>query len=350
MTLSSIARAAVIAALAVALAACSSLVETDGLTGGEAGSLASGGASARARRTDLYYKTFGDPSKRAVVFLHGGPGGNGYGFEMVSAAALAARGNYVVVYDQRGSGRSPGASPQDFTYAKATQDLDDLIHALGLQRPVLMGASWGGTLAVKYMDRYPGSAKGIVLVGSPMDYPASLLNIHQRSEQFYRERWAFYEADEVSRLRTRMFPQGLKAPFRFLPDDVVATMKHAQACGLFFPSLPSLDGLGTYASLAVEADFDLLTKINEEAFKLFHTNERLGETDFSQLFAKLASRTYGIYGAEDGLYDRSQLARIESSISRSHFTIVEGAAHGVPMDQPSIFLDVASRYLAELDR
>src|SRR5262249_6561160 len=105
--------------------------------GGASGGSSSGGSTTPpgSAQTRLFYKTFGDPSARAVVIVHGGPGSNGVMYEMTLAPALAAKGNYVITYDQRGSGRSPKGTASDFTFAKSTHDLDDLIHALDLETP-----------------------------------------------------------------------------------------------------------------------------------------------------------------------------------------------------------------------
>src|SRR5690242_6494442 len=64
-------------------------------------------AVAPAVKSDLSYRVFGDVHAPPVVFLHGGPGATSYGFELTAAPEIAARGYYVVAYDQRGSGRSP---------------------------------------------------------------------------------------------------------------------------------------------------------------------------------------------------------------------------------------------------
>src|SRR4051812_4748584 len=71
-----------------------------------------------APTTDLFYKTFGSPQNPPVIFLHGGPGANGYAYEVGPADALAQRGYYVITYDRRGCGRSPKGTTVDYSYQK----------------------------------------------------------------------------------------------------------------------------------------------------------------------------------------------------------------------------------------
>ncbi len=63
----------------------------------------------------IYSKAYGDPSDPAIIFLHGGPGYNCAGFEFTTAQTLLESGFYVIVYDQRGCGRSQGFNDAEFT-------------------------------------------------------------------------------------------------------------------------------------------------------------------------------------------------------------------------------------------
>jgi pimeloyl-ACP methyl ester carboxylesterase len=79
------------------------------------------------------------------------------------AAALAAQGHAVTAVDLRGHGRS---SKPDSGYDPATvaNDLRDLIAALGDERPVVAGQSWGGNLVLELAHRDPGLVRGIVCI------------------------------------------------------------------------------------------------------------------------------------------------------------------------------------------
>jgi proline iminopeptidase len=331
--------------LALAVTACGAAASSDngdGTNGGSATLPPPSGTSAGGptpKKTDLYVSTFGNPKDRAVVLLHGGPGGNAYMFEATLAPDLASKGYFVVTFDQRGCGRSPAGAPSDFTFAKATQDLDDVIHTVGVDAPVLVGHSWGGTLAVKYLELHPGAASGAILVDNPMDYPESLSNVHERCIAFYGKWFMFDSKQEVTDLHARMFPKGLVAPYDFAPADIASTMDHATKCFLYFPSMPTAQAAETYASMIAGPNGALLTSYASAPAAGFGANEHLDALAFTDLFAKFSERVYGIYGAEDGLLSDAGSLRIGSTIGMSHYVSVKGAGHMPFIDQRGVTLD-----------
>lgn len=114
----------------------------------------------------VYWETCGRPDGRPAVVLHGGPG---------SGCAAEARryfdpGLYrVVQFDQRGCGRSTphAGDPTTDLAANTTHhllaDLERLRGHLGIERWLVMGGSWGATLALAYALRQPHRVTGVVL-------------------------------------------------------------------------------------------------------------------------------------------------------------------------------------------
>jgi pimeloyl-ACP methyl ester carboxylesterase len=70
-----------------------------------------------------------------------------------------------VLYDQRGSLRSPANPPAKITYANLIEDLDQLRQRLGLEKVTLMAHSMGNQLAYGYLSAHPDRVAGLVLVG-----------------------------------------------------------------------------------------------------------------------------------------------------------------------------------------
>jgi pimeloyl-ACP methyl ester carboxylesterase len=79
------------------------------------------------------------------------------------AAYLQALGHTVVAIDQRGHGRSD-APESGYDLDTAIADLRALIGAFGLERPVLAGQSWGGTVVLEAAWRSPEVVRGIACV------------------------------------------------------------------------------------------------------------------------------------------------------------------------------------------
>ncbi|MFJ8685785.1 alpha/beta fold hydrolase [Micromonospora wenchangensis] len=97
----------------------------------------------------------GTPRPTPVLFLHGGPGTPGEGMPAVGTL-LAADGFEVYAYDQLGAGRSTRlADVTGYTVARQVADLDAIRVELGAERIIVVGQSWGGSLAAQYLAAHP---------------------------------------------------------------------------------------------------------------------------------------------------------------------------------------------------
>ncbi|WP_254898390.1 alpha/beta fold hydrolase [Kitasatospora sp. NA04385] len=94
--------------------------------------------------------------------MHGGPGTPGEAEDGLDAA-LAAAGYPVHEYDQLGSGDSPRPAGLDgYTVQRQVDDLEAVRQRIGAERIVLIGASWGATLAAEYLAAHPEHVAKVV--------------------------------------------------------------------------------------------------------------------------------------------------------------------------------------------
>ena len=115
----------------------------------------------------------GDFGLRALSWLP--PDGTGAGFLLVHGLAsnarlwdgvarrLAGAGRTAVAIDLRGHGRSDKPDT-GYDFATISEDLRLLIGAVGLDRPILVGQSWGANVVLDFAVRHPRLTRGIVLV------------------------------------------------------------------------------------------------------------------------------------------------------------------------------------------
>ncbi|WP_084224007.1 alpha/beta fold hydrolase [Kitasatospora cheerisanensis] len=97
-----------------------------------------------------------------VLRLHGGPGTPGEAADGLDEA-LSRAGYQVYSYDQLGSGDSPRpADLSGYTVQRQVDDLEAIRERLGAPRMVLIGASWGGTLAAEYLAAHPEHVARVV--------------------------------------------------------------------------------------------------------------------------------------------------------------------------------------------
>lgn len=79
------------------------------------------------------------------------------------ARRLAEAGHSVVTVDQRGHGLSEKPD-NGYNFATVTADLAKLVEVLKLNRPIMVGQSWGGNVMLEFGARYPGVARGFGFV------------------------------------------------------------------------------------------------------------------------------------------------------------------------------------------
>ena len=112
---------------------------------------------------ELYFEESGNPDGKPVVFLHGGPGS---GAEPGHRSFFNPKRYRIVLFDQRGAGRStPHACLEDNGTWQLVEDMELLREHLKIDRWQLFGGSWGATLALAYAERYPQHVSELVLRG-----------------------------------------------------------------------------------------------------------------------------------------------------------------------------------------
>ena len=105
----------------------------------------------------------GPAAKPALLVLHGGPGFDHWAlrFYFDRFADIAQ----VIYLDHRGNGRSrggAGSDPTTWTLVQWGDDIAAFCDALGIDRPIVLGQSFGGMVAQSYAVRHPGHARGLV--------------------------------------------------------------------------------------------------------------------------------------------------------------------------------------------
>lgn len=113
----------------------------------------------------LYVTEFGQGD--TVVVLHGGWGAE-HGYLRDALAGLTKQ-HHFVLYDQRGSLRSPVTSPaalQQLSVAQHVADLEQLRQQLKLRKMTLLAHSMGTFLALSYLHEHPDRVRGLVLLGA----------------------------------------------------------------------------------------------------------------------------------------------------------------------------------------
>ena len=124
-------------------------------------------------------------------FLHGGPGA---GSDKRARQFFDPRHYRIVVFDQRGSGRSrPSASLVENTTWHLVADIERLRKHLGIERWLVFGGSWGSTLALAYAEANPERVSELVLRGIFLLRYAEIRWFYQHgASEIFPDAWEAY--------------------------------------------------------------------------------------------------------------------------------------------------------------
>jgi proline iminopeptidase len=110
---------------------------------------------------EIYVETVGRVGGIPAVYLHGGPGS---GCQPDHRRLFDPLRFYAVLFDQRGAGRSrPKGSLNANTLPHLIADMEAIRESFDFERWLVVGGSWGATLALAYAQAYPHRVSGIVL-------------------------------------------------------------------------------------------------------------------------------------------------------------------------------------------
>ena len=133
-------------------------------------------------------------ARPTIILVHGGPGFDHSGYKPAFAALTDVA--QVIYYDQRGQGRSDRSTPDRWNLDQWADDLRGLCDALGIERPIIFGQSFGGMVAMAYAARHPAHPRALVLVSTTAQAGA-----HAAAKVAMFSRLGGPEAGELARRR-----------------------------------------------------------------------------------------------------------------------------------------------------
>src|ERR1700681_3309687 len=110
---------------------------------------------------EIYVESIGRADGTPAVYLHGGPGS---GCQPDHRRLFDPERFHAVLFDQRGAGRSrPKGRREHNTLPDLIADIETIREKFGFERWMVVGGSWGATLALAYAQAHPSRVSGIVL-------------------------------------------------------------------------------------------------------------------------------------------------------------------------------------------
>ncbi len=197
---------------------------------------------------ELYIEECGNPKGLPVCYVHGGPGA---GCEEVHRRFFDPNIFRIVLFDQRGAGRStPHAAIEHNTTPNLVADMERIRAHLNIEQWMLFGGSWGSTLSLVYTQTHPQRALGLVLRGIFLCRSWEIHWFYQEgANRLFPDHWQEFIAPIPEAERHDL----LHAHYRRLTgDDEIARMASAKAWSLWegrtATLTPNKDVIGFFGS------------------------------------------------------------------------------------------------------
>jgi proline iminopeptidase len=142
---------------------------------------------------EIYVDESGSVDGIPVLFVHAGPGS---GCEFDSRCFFNPEKYRIVLFDQRGAGRStPHCELENNETGKLLGDMELIRERLGIEKWVLFGGGWGSTLSLVYAETYPERMLGLVLRGIFLGRQQDIEWSYQEgASKFFPDHWEDYVA------------------------------------------------------------------------------------------------------------------------------------------------------------
>lgn len=128
---------------------------------------------AKIRDTEIYFDIEGAAlipdgprmrEKPTAFVIHGGPGVDHTSYK--PGLSTLTRKLQLVYFDHRGQGRSARGPQETYTLDNNVEDMEALRQYLGLEKIVVLGASYGGMVALTYAARYPQHVSHLIVMAT----------------------------------------------------------------------------------------------------------------------------------------------------------------------------------------
>ena len=242
--------------------------------------------------------------KPSLIVMHGGPG-----FDHSTMRPYFDRfadTHQVIYIDHRGNGRS-GGDPATWTLAQWGDDVKGLCDALGIEKPVVFGQSFGGMVAIAYAIRHPGHAAKVV-------FSSTAAKIHLE------------ETFDILESRGGKEARAVAEAFWLKPDDA-AFADYIRVCMPLYnpPNTPAAD----------QAVARRRAIMKPEVTRAFSLGEML-TMDMRAGLAKVSCPALVLAGGYDPITPVSCAREIAEGLPKGlgRIEIFDGAGHGVYRDEP----------------
>jgi proline iminopeptidase len=261
---------------------------------------------------------------RALVALHGGPGLDG-SFWFPGLDPLAGEGWRILAPDLRANGRSEAGDPALWTVPRMADDIEALIEMLALERPVVMGWSFGSFVAQSHMARH-GTAAAYVLMGTIAE-PAALELVDDQLARFEPEHLREQVSSSWAREATVETPEECK---QILDDQM---------------PFHFADPEGPLVAESIARD---RTAYQPAVLRHFASGGDYGMVDQRALLRSFPKPVLVFIGAHDRTTSPASAHELAELLPNAEEIVLSRTAHMIPYEEPELFLAALRKFLARV--
>jgi pimeloyl-ACP methyl ester carboxylesterase len=271
----------------------------------------------------LYWCSYGAPGAPRVLLLHGGPGAS-HDYLLPQMLRLAEK-RELVLYDQRGGGRSRVDVTVPVGWQAHVADLDRVLAELGAQPLVVVGYSWGGLLAM--LHAIEGAAGRTVnrLEAMLLIDPAPVSRRHR--QEFEAEFERRQTAPEIRRLREELAASGL----RERDPEAYRQRAFELSVAAYFADPNAARDL---------TPFRVMGRVQQAVW------ESLGDYDVVPQLSSVRCRALVIHGRQDPIPLASSEAASRALAAR--LVVLDRCGHVPYVEQPDAMFEVAEAFLGHV--
>jgi proline iminopeptidase len=270
----------------------------------------------------LYWCSYGAAGGQRLLVLHGGPGAS-HDYLLPQMLQLAGT-RELVLYDQRGGGRSRVDSTVAVDWRAHVEDLDRVIGEFGLRPVTIVGYSWGALLAMLHATeaaagRTTHRPDALLLID-----PAPISRSHRA--EFEAEFERRQSSPEVRALREELATSGLRERD---PDAYKQRAFELSVAGYFADPRAARD----------LTPFRVIARVQQAVW------ESLGDYDLVASLRSVRSRALVVHGKEDPIPLASSEAAARALDAR--LVVLHPCGHVPYVEQPDALFEAAEAFLGQ---
>lgn len=229
----------------------------------------------------------------------------------------------TLAFDLRGHGDSDHDPERRYEYDAHVADLEEASAALGIERMVLIGHSFGGRVAMLFAGRHPERVAGLVIVDSgPEHDPRGSLRIRLETES--RGDGSFESRADYRALMARNYPASTPRVVDRLADHSLRERDD----GRFVPKL----------------DPAFLKTVSERSGAEREQESKAATEELWKALARVAAPTLVIRGAASDVLSADVADRMVEVLPAGELAVVAQASHSVMTDNPEGTLEAISAF------